>query len=188
MGDWTRHARFRAHCGAHRHGDRLDDRYYSQSLVRPLGAEVLADAIADVTGVSDIYGEEPAGTRAVVLPDPKIPAPGLDLLGRCSREESCDSAPSVRGLAAELHLINGPLLNDKVSSPQGRLAKHISKETPNEAIVEEFYGRALGRFPRQQERAFWNEQLASAEGAERKQILEDFLWSLLTCREFKTNH
>ena len=171
-----------------RHGDRLDDRYYSQSLVRPLGAEVLADAIADVTGVSDIYGEEPAGTRAVVLPDPKIPAPGLDLLGRCSREESCDSAPSVRGLAAELHLINGPLLNDKVSSPQGRLAKRISKETPNEAIVEEFYGRALGRFPRQQERAFWNEQLASAEGAERKQILEDFLWSLLTCREFKTNH
>ena len=39
----------------------------------------------------------------------------------------------------------------------------------------------------QKERAFWSEQLASARGVERKGILEDFLWSLLNCREFKTN-
>jgi hypothetical protein len=165
-----------------------DDRYYSRGLARPLGAEVLADAIADVTGISDQYGDEPAGTRAVLLPDPKIPSVGLDLLGRCSREESCDSAPTTRGLAAQLHLINGPLLNRKVSAPEGRLAQRITAKKTNGEIIEELYLRALSRSPREDELTFWRQQLASTEGAERKQHLEDFLWSLLTCQEFKTNH
>jgi len=167
---------------------RPDDRYYSRSLVRPLGAEVLVDAIADVTGVRDRYGSEPAGTRAVLLPDPKIPSVGLDLLGRCSREESCDSTLTTRGLAAQLHLINGPLLNRKVSSPEGRLARRIAAKTPDGEIIEELYLRALSRFPRERERAFWRRHLASAEGIEHDRMLEDFLWSLLSCREFQTNH
>ena len=33
-------------------GNRGDDRYYSHALIRPLEAEVLADALADVTGVA----------------------------------------------------------------------------------------------------------------------------------------
>ena len=169
-------------------GGVADDRYYSQGLVRPLGAEVLADVIADVTGVSDLYGAEPAGTRAVELPDSKISSIGLDLLGRCSREEPCDSDLTGRGLAAQLHLLNGPLLNRKVASAAGRLAASIAAKKPTDTVVEEFYLRALCRLPRQEELTFWGAQLGPAESAERKQRLEDFLWSLLNCQEFQTNH
>src|SRR5204863_9750975 len=73
-------------------GQAADDRFYSHAYRRPLEPEVLADAIADVTGVADWYGDEPAGTRAVALFAPSVPAPALDILGRCSRAGSCEGA------------------------------------------------------------------------------------------------
>ena len=59
---------------------------YSHALGRPLGPEVLADALADVTGVADRYGDLPDRTRAVALVDPAVPSESLDILGRCSRQ------------------------------------------------------------------------------------------------------
>jgi len=168
--------------------NKADDRFYSNAIARPLEAEVLADAISDVTGLPETYGDEPEGTRAVTLFDPKIPSQSLDILGRCSREDSCETASeTVGGLARKLHLLNGPLLNRRIADNDGRLAKLLrNKKTPSE-IVDEFYLRALGRGPTQKEREFWQRQLASSAG-ETKKVLEDFLWALLTCREFATNH
>ncbi len=60
---------------------------------RPLPAEVLADALADVTGVSDRYGDLPEGTRTIALPDSHIPAESLDILGRCSRDALASRSP-----------------------------------------------------------------------------------------------
>ena len=40
--------------------------------------EVLADAIADVTGVPDEFVDQIRGIRAVALVDPLAPAPSLD--------------------------------------------------------------------------------------------------------------
>lgn len=167
-----------------------DDRYYSHALKRLLPPEVLADAISDVTGISERYGDQPLGTRAVTLFDSNIKSNTLDVLGRCSRTESCETPDqSTGGLTRKLHLLNGPLLNRRISDPQGRLAKRIaSGKTPVE-VVEEFYQRALGRHPSQQEQEFWKMQLASTKSAKQQQdVLEDFVWSLLTCREFVTNH
>ena len=64
---------------------------YSHALSRPLGPEVLADALADVTGVADRYGDLPDGTRAVALVDPAVPSESLDILGRCSRQSPATS-------------------------------------------------------------------------------------------------
>src|SRR5690606_34523105 len=44
-----------------------DDRFYSHRLTPPLSPEVLADAVSDVTGIRDRYGDEPLGTRAISL-------------------------------------------------------------------------------------------------------------------------
>ncbi len=166
-----------------------DDRFYSRSLVRALDAEVLADAVADVTGVALRFGDEPAGTRAIELSHPGVPSVALDHLGRCSREASCTDAASERGLAAELHFLNGEFLNARVSAPEGRLARFIPAGKSNGEIVDELYLRALGRAPRPAESAFWRLRLDGASGdAQRRQLLEDFLWSLLSCEEFQTNH
>jgi hypothetical protein len=167
----------------------VDDRFYSRALARPLEAEVLADAIADVTGIFDLYGDEPLGTRAIALFDPATAAVSLDILGRCSREASCEGiAAGGGGLAAKLHQLNGELINRKISSPEGRLRRHIANGSSDQAIIEDFYLSALSRRPSDEERAYWESELAGVDGRERTLLLEDFVWSLLTCDEFTTNH
>jgi len=84
-----------------------------------------------------------------------------------------------------LHLLNGELLNRKIASPEGRLARLIEAGRSDDSIVEEFYLRALCRYPSEEERAHWRRAAATGGGARgRRESLEDFLWSLLTSREF----
>ena len=83
-----------------------------------------------------------------MLFDGKIESEALDILGRCSREESCEAGnESAGGLTRQLHLLNGPLLNRKISASDGRLAKLIAAGKSPAKIVDEFYRRALGRRP-----------------------------------------
>lgn len=172
-----------ARSGATTPANQADDRFYSHAYRRPLPAEVLADALADVTDVPDRYGDLPLGTRAVSLVDPGTPAPSLDVLGRCSRGATCDEGGG--GLAGKLHRLNGELVNRKVAARGGRLHRMIAGDKSNEEIVEEFYFRALGRLPTATERKHWAKQLA---GAGRAEMLEDFVWALLNASDFTTNH
>ena len=173
-----------------RPGNVADDRYYSHALREPLEPEVLADAISDVLDVPDQYGDQPRGTRAVTLVDPKIESETLDVLGRCSREQSCEvPAETTGGLPRKLHLLNGPLLNRRIVDPQGRLAQCIAAEKTPIEIIDEFYLHALGRHPSPKEGEYWSGQVDADVGSKQQRAwLEDFVWSLLTCREFVTNH
>jgi hypothetical protein len=165
-----------------------DERFYSHAYRRPLEPEVLADAISEVTGVADQYGDEPLGTRAVALVDPSTPAPSLDILGRCSRLVSCEGVPAGGGLTAKLHQLNGELINRKIVDPKGRLHRRIADGWSNEAIMDDFYLRALGRPPNAEERKYWQREWVDVATAERTLRLEDFFWSLLNCDEFTSNH
>ena len=168
--------------------NQIDDRFYSHYLSEPLEPEVLADAVADVTGVAFQYGDEPAGTRAISLLDPKAPSTSLDLLGRCGREEGCETAGSAAGgVAVKLHLLNGPFLNDAIAADEGRLRQVMEDHSPA-AIVHSFYLRALSRPQTGDEQQFWAESFADLSESEQLEVAEDFLWSLLTSREFTTNH
>jgi hypothetical protein len=170
--------------------NRMDDRFYSHALERALEPEVLLDAIVDVTGVPEIFPDQRLETRAIALIHPGVPSPALDILGRCDRRDTCESggAPA-GGLSAKLHLLNGPLVNEKITSRRGRLHALIEAAKSNEEIVAEFYVRALGRSPQPEETSHWSRAFKGAGGTTpRMQALEDFVWSLLNCREFRTNH
>lgn len=170
-------------------GNEVDDRFYSHAYRRPLPPEVLADAIADVTGVAYEFSGHAAGTRAVSIIDPLSPAPALDMLGRCSRAVACDEDGSMeRGLPAQLHLLNGELINHKLIDPKGRLQGLITANKLNEDIVDEFYLRALGRHPQASELQRWKDRLDGVGPDERKKRLEDFAWSLLNSQPFIENH
>ena len=80
--------------------NRDDDRFYSHAYRRPLESEVLADAVTDVLGAAERYGDQPLGTRAVALVNPRTPSRTLDVLGRCAREDSCESGSGRRGRPA----------------------------------------------------------------------------------------
>jgi hypothetical protein len=169
-------------------GNKADDRFYSHAFRRPLPPEVLADAISDVTGVCEKYGDEPLGTRAISLMDPGTPSRALDVLGRCSRRDSCESDVATGGLPAMLHRLNGELINRKIASKDGRLHKLIAAGKSNDAILAEFYMNAFGRSPTDDERRFWIEQSRKVNEKVRLEFLEDVLWSLLNSREFTSNH
>jgi hypothetical protein len=133
------------------------------------------------------------GTRAIQLYDSRIPSPSLDILGRCSREESCDGEPNVAGgLSSRLHLLNGGLLNQKIVEPKSNLQMLIQQNKTTVQIVTFFYERAFTRNPDSAELAFWQQRiehdLDEPEGATRTQRLEDFVWSILNSKEFTTNH
>lgn len=166
-----------------------DDRYYSHAYRRPLDPEVLADAIADVTGVPNDYAGHPKGTRAVTLVDPFIPAPSLDILGRCTRANDCEeNAAEGGGLPAQLHLLNGELVNRKLIDKQGRLQQLIVAGKADAEILCDFHWRALGRKPTNEQVARWSAPLRDASPAERTERLEDFVWSLINSRQFSENH
>ena len=49
-----------------------DDRYLSRYVPRRLPAEVMLDALSQVTGVPEAFAGYPRGTRAMQLPDTRV--------------------------------------------------------------------------------------------------------------------
>jgi hypothetical protein len=90
-------------------------------------------------------------------------------------------------LTQSLHLINGRLVNQRLRANEGRLRKLIDAGKSNDEIVCGFYLRALSRPPSHAEAAYWQSQLPMS-APQRLDALEDFVWSLLVCAEFVTNH
>lgn len=165
-----------------------DLQFYSHALSTGLKAEVLADAIADVTGIAERYGNQPLGTRAITLFTPPE-SEALEMLGRCDRTDSCESTEtSTVGLTTKLHLLNGPLLNRRLRDEQGRLNQLLQSRAKADRIIEEFYVVALSRFPSEGERNYWLGQVEAGESGTDRQALEDFVWGLLNSQEFLTNH
>jgi hypothetical protein len=165
-------------------GNRLDDRLFSRAYPKPLPAQVLADAVAQATGVPDEYPGYVLGTRAVQLPDARTPSYSLDVLGRCTRDSACESQPRGGGLSQALHLINGSTINAKLRG--GVIASLFGEDRTDAQIVEELYLRTLSRFPDERERAYCQKVFASAN--DRREAAEDLLWVLLNSREFVYNH
>jgi hypothetical protein len=170
-------------------GNAADDRFYSRALSRPLEPEVLADAISDVTGVATTFDSQPPGKRAVQIVDPLAPAVSLDILGRCKRITGCDEGgESGGGLPAQLHLLNGEIINRKLADQNGRLVQQIREGKSNEQIVDEFYVRAFSRHGTAAELSRWSERFDTPDPQERGRRLEDFVWSLLNSQQFRENH
>lgn len=171
--------------------NKADDRFYSHALVKQLDAEVLLDAISDVTGVAEAFSGTRENTRAIELVHAGIPSRALDVLGRCAREESCESvAPAATGgLARRLHWLNGSLVNGRITDPNGRLGMLVRDQMPTGKIIDELYQRCFSRGLDDLERKYWTDQLRGVdEAGERRQLLEDLFWSILSSEEFLTNH
>ena len=164
--------------------DLLSERFFARSSWRMLPGQALLDAISQVTEVPEKFEGEDSERRAVQLIGVQTPSYALDVLGRCKREGSCESAGFGGGLAQALHLINGSTVHQKLKG--GILEKRLREGKSVREVVQEFYLRALARLPDQEEESLWIQTLEGVEN--RNEVLEDFLWTLLNCREFAYNH
>ena len=169
---------------------------YAYAAPRPLDAEILLDAITDVTGVAEVFttqgGKVPAnspvreGTRAVQLPEADMyKSPFLDLYGRPNRAALPERKPALN-LGQALHMLAGDTYNDKLWKEGGRVYElHRSGASDNE-ILDELYLAALTRYPTKQERTGLKRLMASATS--RREALRNLQWAILTSREFAENH
>ena len=137
---------------------------YSHATPRRLPAEVLYDAIHVAAGrVTSIPGV-PKGFRAAELPDAGVKLPFLDDFGRPARESSCECERSSGVvLGPIMKLVNGPTVNDAISSSDSELAQLVANESDDHQLIEEVFLRFLARKPTEQEVALGVEALSAAK-------------------------
>lgn len=179
-----------------------DDRFYSRYFPRRLMAEVLLDAISDVTGVATSFtsielgaGERqktdayPLGTRAIQLRDAAVSSYFLKTFGRNERLITCECQRSnTPSMIQVLHIANGDTINEKLRDPDSRVARMVAQEVPFEQIINDAYVSALSRYPTPRETSQLLAQISQADEQERQILIEDLYWSILSSREFLFNH
>lgn len=185
--------------------------YFAGYPVRRLSAEVLMDAIGDVTGVPSKLrtgAEEDTATLTKAMRMAGVPRkPGfLSAFGKPNRLLVCECERSNQvSLGQSLALVNGTEVREKLTSPTNRISQWLldkpivsaaeapmpgepaANSGPNPIVgtrqmVEELFLRALCRRPSERECQRAIESIESA--SDRRQALEDLVWALLNSKEF----
>ncbi|WP_052572417.1 DUF1549 and DUF1553 domain-containing protein [Chthonomonas calidirosea] len=164
-----------------------DTLFFTHYVPRRLPAEVLSDAIDKACGTTPHFGGLPAGIRAIDLPDPNVGSDFLNIFGRPQRLTSCECERNeTPNLSQALELMNGNDINNRVTSPDGRIAKLIKSGASDNAIINDLYLATLGRLPTQRERDIILGALIFSE--HREHVFQDVLATLLGTKEFIFNH
>ena len=160
----------------------LDDRFFSHYFPKPMLAQVMLDAINDVTSVSDRFGRYPMGTTAKQTPL-LVGSYFMNIFGRSNRQFLAQLDPKVEpNLVQVLHLINGNYFNRKISARDGTVDLLLKSSATDEESIERLYLLAIARKPTKIEQA---KALAYIKESESRRVgLEDLLWALLTSRQF----
>ncbi len=179
-----------------------EKRFYSRYYPKRLMAEVLLDAISQVTDVPSEFTEVtfpgsdkaktdayPKGTRAIQLHDSAVASYFLKAFGRNTREITCECERSEEpSMVQVLHISNGDTINHKLKATDNRIGKLLAANQSNEQVMEEAYLQALSRFPTADEKSRTLALLAETPESSRREALEDVLWSIFSSREFLFNH
>ena len=167
--------------------NQLDEQNYSHAAWKPLPAEVLLDAVSQVTGVAESFNGWPEGYRAIQVWDNKLPSQFLEVFGRPTRQTVCACERGMEpSIAQALHLMNSDRTMEKVQSRRGRASILSSSGISPEQIIEELYLSALSRQPSEAEKQLMLQ--AFQDTGDMRVATEDILWALLNLREFVFNH
>ncbi len=179
----------------------VDRQNFSRFYPKRMQAEVLLDAVDQLTGAKSDFANLPAGTRAISLPDNSYnrASPFLKVFGRPEGASVCEcERVQSSSLAQSLHLMNAAEVKGKLTFNGGR-ADRLSKSTaPDREKVRELYLAAFAREPRAEEwaksEAYLGRERLDTKGQPldparaRREAYEDILWALINTKEFLYNH
>ncbi|QDV33979.1 DUF1549 and DUF1553 domain-containing protein [Tautonia plasticadhaerens] len=162
-----------------------DTQSFARFYPKRMGAEVLLDAMARVTGVPNRFDGLPAGTRAIELPDESVRSDFLDTFGRPRRETACEcERVGDASLSQSLMLLNSTDIQSRLADDSGRAAALAADPRPVEEKVEGLFRLAFGRDPSDSELATAAFHVESRPDAARE-AFEDILWALVNAKEFQ---
>jgi len=163
--------------------------------LRRLEAEVLIDAICQVTGTTEKYSSAipepftflPEGHRSIALPDGSITSPFLETFGRPPRDTGLESERNNRVTASQrLHMLNSTHIQRKLEqSPQ--MQKLLALGQKPRQLVESLYLTILSRFPTDAEAKIALQYIETGKKARREAVL-DLAWALVNSAEFMYRH
>ena len=163
--------------------------------LRRLEAEVLIDALNQITGTTEKYTSSipepftfiPDDQRSIALPDGSITSSFLEMFGRPSRDTGLESERNNRPTAAQrLHLLNSSHLQRKIEQSQ-MVKYHAGSNKPPREIATGMYLGILSRFPTDAELKAVEAYFQSGSVSRREAVV-DVAWALINGAEFLYRH
>ena len=162
--------------------------------LRRLDAEVLIDAIDQLTGANESYVSAipepftyiPDNLRSIALPDGSITSSFLELFGRPSRDTGLASERNDHISAAQkLNLLNSTLMQRKIEQSRMITFQTSAGRPPADAVTGMYLG-ILSRYPTSAESKTAEDYLQSSLG--RRPATVDLAWALMNSAEFLYQH
>ena len=168
-----------------------DKQTYARFYPRRMPAEVLYDAVNQVTNAPSSFGGLPqdklAPKRAIMLPDEGFASYFLEVFGKPNRLSACEcERVGEANLAQALHLLNSDEIQNKLARAGGRAALLAADKRSDAEKVDELFLWAFGRQP-----SVEHLQIALSHidrHALNKQVAyQNLIWALLNTKEFVFN-
>jgi hypothetical protein len=179
-----------------RSDDPVAERLFACYPVRRLDAEVLIDAICDITGTHESYSSVvpepytfvPEQDRSIQLADGSITSSFLKMFGRPSCDTGLESERSNRiSDAQRLHLLNSTHIQEKIERGPGLRALVGGMGRNPEKLLDVLYLTILSRYPTPPERRAAAEY-HQAKAVNRRDAVHDLTWGLMNTKEFLYRH
>ncbi len=160
-----------------------------------LAAEVMIDALADLTGVSETYKSRvpepftfyPQGTRSRDLGDATVSSSTLELFGRVSRDVSLESQRSNKLTSRQLlYLTNSVELEGNIKRSE-KLNQLCAKTKDAAELCKAISLMTLSRYPTPQEIAMFT-TYGEKNNLKLRDLATDILWTYINSTEFLYNH
>ncbi|MCU0961168.1 MAG: DUF1549 and DUF1553 domain-containing protein [Pirellulaceae bacterium] len=169
--------------------------HFAYYPLRRLDAEVLVDALCQISGTTEEYSSPipepftfiPPHQRSIALADGSITSTFLEMFGRPPRDTGLELERNNRPSAAQrLHLLNSSHVQRKIEqSAKLRELTRTSKNMPEAAT--RLYLTILARFPTERELQVFD-KYAKSDVVQGHQALTDLTWALLNSVEFLYRH
>lgn len=171
--------------------NKSDKQTYARYYPKRLGAEVLLDAVNQVTGSPTQFGGLPqdkyAPHRAIMLPDESFTSYFLDVFGRPQRISACEcERVSEANLAQALHLLNSDEVQGKLTRGGARADMLVQDKRPDAEKVTELFLWAFARKPSAEDMKVALDHIAKNEKS-KKIAYENIIWALINTKEFIFN-
>lgn len=170
--------------------------HFAHYPLRRLEAEVLIDALNQITGTGEKYSSSipepftfiPDGQRAIALADGSITSPFLEMFGRPARDTGLESERHNQPSAAQrLHLLNSSHIQRKLEQSPKLQSLFSTRGPDSTANVRTLYLAILSRFPTDDELKTVATYAQSRRGNSREAAV-DLAWALINSPEFLYRH